>query len=246
MKNSEMKNSRTLQAGFSLIELMVSILILVIVMGAVFKQVNNVQKSSRSESLKMDLTQEDRSFVDQFARDLHMAGYPTSRLYQVGATGAKVQPTDNTVALGLVEATPTWIRFEGDVYGDGLVYSVLYRYFQVDPNNPPDPNCPCLRRSVTQKIQGGDPVTGQSNPVYYTEVQNVIDPTGMAQALFTYYRADGTPVPVGAGVNLNTAPGTIQLIDAVKVNLNTRSRYFDPQSRQQAVHSISTIAELEN
>jgi hypothetical protein len=77
-------------------------------------------------------------------------------------------------------------------------------------------------------------------------VQNVIDPTGMAQPLFSYYRADGTLVNVGAGVNLNNASGTIQLIDAVKVNLNTRSRYFDPQSGQQTVHSISTIAELEN
>jgi prepilin-type N-terminal cleavage/methylation domain-containing protein len=100
MKNSDIKNSQKLQAGFSLVELMVSILILVIVMGAVFKQVNNVQKNSRSESLKMDLTQEDRAFVDQFARDLHMAGYPTSRLYQIGFTGAKVQPSDATVALG--------------------------------------------------------------------------------------------------------------------------------------------------
>lgn len=227
-------------------ELMISILVLVIVMGAVFRQVNNVQKNSTTESLKLDLTQEDRAFVDQFARDIHMSGYPISRLYQIGSVAARPQPTDSTVALGLVEATPSWIRFEGDVYGDGTVYSVLYRYFQVDPNNPPDPNCPCLRRSVTAKVQGGDPVTGQANPVYYTEVQNVIDPTGMAQPMFTYFRADGTQVNVGAGVNINNAPGTLQLIDAIKVNLNTRSKQFDPQSKQQTVHSISTIAELEN
>ena len=64
------------QAGFSLLELTISILILIIVMGVVFSQINNVQKNTKTESLKLDLTQESREFVDQFARDLHMSGYP--------------------------------------------------------------------------------------------------------------------------------------------------------------------------
>ncbi len=242
-------SSRNCEAGFSLIEMLLSVLVLVIVMTAVFKQIDIVQRHSKNESMKLDLTQESRAFADQFARDLHMSGYPSSKQYQ--SNGG---PTDKTLALGLVAASPTSIRFEGDVYGDGNVYSVLYSYFQSDPN---DGNCPCLRRSVQFK-QNGDPVyvtgdpalggkPGQAAPLYYTEVQNLIDPTGMAQPIFTFYEANGTQIPVPAGgINIETAPATMQQIDAVKVNLNTRSAQTDPQTGQKMVLSISTIAELEN
>src|SRR5436190_1606634 len=194
---------RNRQAGFSLIEVMVSILVLTIIMGAVFAQVNNVQKKTKVESLKLDLTQEGREFVDQFVRDIHMSGYPTSKLFQTTTTA-----TTQSVALGLVLATPTEMRFEGDVYGDGnanaTVYTVSYKYFAVDP----DPNCPCVRRSVAPKDPAVNPVTGYPNPIYYTEVQNVIDPTGMAQVIFTYFQASGDPVDVGAGININTGVNT--------------------------------------
>src|SRR5579884_966511 len=56
------------QRGFTLLELMVSILVLMIVMGAVFSQVTNVQKTAKTDSMKLDLTQESREFVDQFSR----------------------------------------------------------------------------------------------------------------------------------------------------------------------------------
>ena len=259
-----MKHSRNRrqgnQAGFSLIEVMVSILVLVIVMGAVFSQINQVQAKAKTESMKLDLTQESREFVDQFVRDLHMSGYPISKLYQ-NATGQ----TDGNVAVGLVFASPISLRFEGDVYGDGNVYSVLYSYVAKDNA---DPNCPCLRRSVVKKkpnvdvaysdgdlALGGKP--GQDLPQYFTEVQNVIDPQGMAQGLFTYFQGAGTAVNVGSctvssgalvcpGIDIDSSSATIQLIDAIKVNLNTRSKQFDPITGQPAVNSVTTIAELEN
>jgi len=242
---------RSTQAGFSLVELVVSIVILVVVMAAVFKQIGLVQRKTQNEGLKLDLTQESRDFVDQFARDLHMSGYPTPKIYQNG--GGR---TDPNIALGVVLATPTSLRLEGDIYGDGKVYSVLYQYFQTDPS---DVNCPCLRRSVQQKVGGadvvyatGDPALaggpGQAPSVYYTEVQNLIDPNGMTQGLFTYFQADGTQVDVGTGVNLDSDPGNkIQLIDAIKVNLSTRAGQFDQDTGVRSiVNSISTIAELEN
>ena len=228
---------RRIQAGFSLIELLITMIVLVIVMGAVFSQINQVQSKTKSESMKLDLTQESREFIDQFARDLHMSGYPISKLYQ-NSGGIN----DSHVAVGLVAASPTSLRFEGDVYGDGTVYSVVYNYVQTDAA---DPNCPCLRRSVVAKVTG-NPVNGQDPVKYYTEVQNVIDPAGQAQGLFTYFQADGTAVDVGTGKDIIADAITIQLIDAVKVNLNTRSKQFDPQTGQPAIVSVATIAELEN
>ena len=240
------------QAGFSLLEIMVAMLVLVIVMGAVFSQINQIQSRTKTESMKLDLTQESRAFVDQFARDLHMSGYPISTVYQTNPG-----PRDQHVAVGLVFASPISLRFEGDVYGDGNVYSVLYTYVAQDNN---DPTCPCLRRSVVPKVTGDNwysGLGGQTNPSYFTEVQNVITPQGQSQDLFTYFEGNGSAVSVGSctwssgvptcpGIDINGSPATIQLIDAIKVNLNTRSKQFDPQTGQPAVNSVTTIAELEN
>lgn len=246
---AQLRNRRQLsQAGFSLIELLITIIVLMIVMGAVFSQINQIQAKTKTESMKLDLTQESRAFVDQFARDLHMSGYPISTLYQTNP-GSQ----DQNTAVGLVFASPISLRFEGDVYGDGNVYSVLYTYVAQDNN---DPSCPCLRRSVVQK-KTGDNVTGQSPPQYFTEVQNVITPQGQSQDLFTYFQGNGSAVSVGTctwtsgvptcpGIDINSNSATIQLIDAIKVNLSTRSKQFDLITRQPAVNSVTTIAELEN
>lgn len=238
-------------AGFSLIELMLSILILVVVMGAVFSQIDNVTKTSKRESMTTDLVQENRDFVDLFVRDIHMTGYPILTMYAntpVPTPPATCTPQPQcvkSVAVGIVYASPTSLRLEGDIYGDGNVYSVLYTYYQTDPNTPPDPNCPCLRRSAVLKVDG-DPINKQANPQYYTEVQNIIDPTGMAQGIFTYFDALGNSVPVGTGVDFENNLSTIQSIDAVKVNLNVRSSQADIQTGKPVVNSLASIAELEN
>jgi len=251
-RSEKMRNA---QAGFSLLELVISVLVLVIVMGAIFRQVNNIQKTTTTESAKLDLTDQNRQFVDQFSRDVHMSGYPAPKIYS-NYQGL----TDTGAASGLVFASTTDLIFEGDVYGNGTIFRVEYKYF---PNDPNDPNCPCIRRSVTPKSTA-DPLTGYPNPVYYTEVQNVIDPIGMSEPLFTYFQASGgevlvdsnacsAPAPLGpppapavgcADIKNNTP--LIQQIDAIKVNLNTRSKQNDLQTQKQQVYSLSAIAELEN
>jgi len=239
------------ESGFSLLEVTLSILVLVVVMGAVFSQIDRVTKTTKRESMSTDLVQQSRDFVDLFVRDVHMIGYPHSAMYAIAPNspctplGTSLAQCDKSIAAGIVSASPTSLRLEGDVYGDGNVYSVLYTYYQVDPNVPPDPNCPCLRRSAVLKVTG-DPIAGQSAPQYYTEVQNIIDPTGMVQGIFTYFDASGNAVAVGAGVDFENNGATIQNIDAIKVNLNVRSTQRDPQSGQLVVNSQAAVAELEN
>ena len=69
--------------GFTLMEVLVSLLILVTVTGAVFEQINSMQKKSASEAVNVDVTQQARDFMSQTVRDLHMAGYPTASMYSV-------------------------------------------------------------------------------------------------------------------------------------------------------------------
>src|SRR5690242_3827408 len=113
--------------------------ILFIVAGAVFQQINDMDKKSASEADKLDMGQQAREFVDQMVHDLHMAGYPRASMYAPGTS-------DSTrIAAGLVSASPTDILLEGDVNNDGNVESVHIYYVASDPN---DPNCPCVRRGA--------------------------------------------------------------------------------------------------
>jgi len=103
-------------SGFTLIEMLVSLLILAIVTGAVFEQINAMQKKANSEAVNVDLNQQSRDFLDQTVRDLHMAGYPSARMYSVDPP---LHPS--WVAAGLVKVSPTEILMEGDVNNDGTL-----------------------------------------------------------------------------------------------------------------------------
>src|SRR5262245_28918003 len=146
MRNKGKRNRR--QAGFSLIELMVSILILMIIMGAIFGQIDFVQKRYRSEEVKLDMFQTAREFVDQMTRDIHQAGFPNGKLYSdldSVSDPANFTPyaMDDRNAVGIYYISPTEIRFQGDVNGDGVVDSVAYRLFPRS-TTAGDEHCPCL------------------------------------------------------------------------------------------------------
>ena len=145
MKNK--KHSR--QSGFTLIEMLLVVLLLSIVVGAVFSQIDRAQVRYRVEDQKVDLTQQEREFIDQFTRDLHQAGYPSAAMYGGSATA-------NQVALGVTSLSSNDIVFEGDVDGDGAVDTVEYSYFDGSGWTSSAPNpCPCIRRSQLAKGRRG-------------------------------------------------------------------------------------------
>ena len=161
---------RPRQAGFSLIELLLVVLLLSIVVGALFSQIERAQVRYRVEDQQMDLTQQEREIIDQFTRDLHQAGYPSANMYQTAVPA-------NQVALGIIALSATDLQMEGDVDGTGVVSVVEYSYLS-GPGT-----CNCLRRSTTPK--GG--LAGTA----FTEVQGVINTA--AQPIFVAYDNAGAP-----------------------------------------------------
>lgn len=232
-------------AGFTLIEMLVSLLILATVTGAVFEQINVMQKKANSEAVNVDLNQQSRDFLDQTVRDLHMAGYPGPGMY------ANPLAHSSMVAAGLVRVSPTEILLEGDVNNDGSVYSVDITYVASDPN---DPNCPCIRRSAQPKIDADS--FSQNLNLFYTETQYVVPPgTGAGQSgedLFAYYDQNGNPVAIGSGVDISTPAGPttqsgqalISSIKTVKINLSLLTNQRDPQTGGFTRTSMSASSRL--
>lgn len=226
-------NQRNRQAGFSLIELMVVLLVLTIMMGAVFSQIRLVQARSSSEQTKLDMFQESREFVDQLERDLHEAGYPNSRNLSTSQMLTGINSPGTAVGLVKIDVNELW--FEGDVDGDGQVDSVQYHY------DGTGTGCPCLKRSQVVKVAGLGPL-GQGSS-FQTEVQNVQNPT----SIFSAYKSDGTQVSIpSGGITISSDPATIASIKTIRIQLNVQSPQFDLQTRQYPQVTLMNTVSLNN
>jgi prepilin-type N-terminal cleavage/methylation domain-containing protein len=212
------------QRGFTLIELLMVVLLLSIVVGAVFSQIDRAQVRYRVEDQKVDLTQQEREFIDQFTRDLHQAGYPSASMY--GTSG-----TANQVALGLISLSNNDIVVEGDVDGDGVVDTVEYSYFDGSgwpAGGAPNP-CPCIRRSQVQKG------TAASAATTFTEVQGVV-----GTAFFTAFDA------TGGTITLPASASDLARIKTVQITLTTQGAVSDSDAHKSIQVTMTGMARLVN
>ncbi len=262
---------RAPQQGFSLIEMMVVVAILMLVMGVIFQQVNQVQKRYRTEEAKLDLTQEAREFLDQVVRDVHQTGFPGQKMY---APNVLISPwqQDSRVAVGLVKFSYTDLWFEADVDGDGAVESVRYT-LQAGPGN----TCPCtLRRSQVNKVNATEPMSQLTS--YSTELDGVVNSGGAGGGgtngsyqlagstvfgggvsksnqslygalagpyIFTAYDANGNFV---APTDFNTNPAQLANIKTIAINLNVlvKPAAADLQTRMRPALSLNASAKISN
>jgi prepilin-type N-terminal cleavage/methylation domain-containing protein len=218
------KPSPNLARGFSLLEMVISLSVLLLVMGTIFEQITLMQRKAVSESNKIDLMQQSREFVDQAVRDLHMAGYPSQQMY------SPLMNDESKIARGLMSASPTQIVVQGDVNGDGNVEILTLSYIDTDPA---DPACPCVRRSAVEKVNA-DPQL-QPQAANFTEIQHVVPPQP-STPIFSFYDANGN--------SIDATSDSHPAISTVKMNLSV----FDgtnPASGHARTSSFSATARLD-
>ena len=197
--------------GFTLLELMVSLVILGIVIGAVFSEMSLAQQRMSAEDTKLDDFQQARDFVDQFFRDINEIGDPNIRLFDQTQI-AFVNPAinDSRLAAGLVKIDNNAIIFEGSVNGIGTVQSVQY---MVNGSG----TCPlCLQRSQVDKVNGNPWGQGTN---WGTEVNDVA-----SNPIFRYYDTNGNLIG-GLPVDISTAGGaqTIANVKTIMISLRVQN-----------------------
>jgi type II secretory pathway pseudopilin PulG len=182
-----MKRNARAKSGFTLLETMISVLLMTIVLGAIFRQIHRAQASYRVEGQKIDMTQQEREFIDQFTRDLRQAGYPSP--FTLGIA-PPINLSNNSIAAGITAISPNSLTLEGDLDNSGAIQIVTYTF-----NNNVVVPCPCIQRTVSVK--------GSAAPANtYIEVQNMLDPG--VQGIFLPYDANGAAQP---GLNLTLPAG---------------------------------------
>jgi prepilin-type N-terminal cleavage/methylation domain-containing protein len=200
------------QYGFSLLEMMLSMLILTLVMGVVFEQLGTAQYRTANEQSKLDDFQQVRDFVDQFFRDINQIGDPNSRIFDLSGgtwSPALASPVinDSRFAIGLVKIDNNMIQFEASVNGISTVQSIQYMV------NGSGSCSLCLQRSQADKVNGS-PVTAQ-NTNWGTEVNDVV-----SNPIFKYFDTTGALI-TGLPIDVSTTAGanTIATVKTVQINL---------------------------
>jgi len=249
---------RRAQKGFSLIELLTVVVILMLVTGVVFQQIDLVQKRGRQEDVKMDLTQESREFVDQMVRDLHTSGYPNKRMYVVNL----VDINDPRNAVGLVAVAPTSLLFEGDVDGDGQVDSIQYQLQSIGGS------CPCtIRRSQVVKTNtepwnqatnfnmevndvvnsgGAFPISGSATLASGVVSNDILYGDYKAAPLFQVYDSSGTLMALP--LDLKTNPTIMSTIRTIRITVNVLAgpAGADFDTRMRPAVSMTAAARVNN
>ena len=223
-------------SGFSLIELMIAVMLLMIVTGAVFQVLSLATERSSTEQAKLDMFQEAREFMDQMSRDLRLAGYPNARNF---APTILPEPPfiDRRVAVGIVKIAKDELWFEAGLEIDGSAPKVSIIRYYLDPSTTN--NCPCLKRSQVDKIDG-NPYTGQNGPVYETEVQGVTNPNG---DIFTAYN---NAVLQTLPLNFNSNAAAISGLDTIQAVVSLQAATVDPKTHKKPTTSLVTTVRLNN
>jgi prepilin-type N-terminal cleavage/methylation domain-containing protein len=217
------RKRRRADVGFTLIELMVVVLILTIMMGVVFRQVDMIQKRARTEQSKLDAFQAARDFLDLMGRDIHGAGYPNARVQDTSQITNGLNDVKN--AVGLVKVDTGELRLE--TYDDqGKVIAVVYQL-----------NSGVLQRSQENKVVGS-PLTGQTVSLQ-NGVENVQNTT-----IFTAYKTDGTVVTLP--VDISSSPTGIASIKSIEIVLQVQGNVTDIQSGVSPVTTLRSVVRVTN
>jgi prepilin-type N-terminal cleavage/methylation domain-containing protein len=230
--------TRTVQSGFTLIELMVSVAIFLLICGAIFELMGTTQNRFKTESQVLNAFEEARLGLDQIVRDVNDSGYPPQNHFSatVPVTAFAASPIAWSPQYLPAPSTPCQIGtagggtcvspgdfdliVEGDVDGTG----VQWIRYQLQGTT--------LFRGATPKV-ANDPL-GATSPAsgvmlpYVLNVMNNAPPAQIAQfqAAYPAMFPGGNPQPLFQ-FSCDTATGPVLCQNAAGNNSPANVRDVD-------------------
>jgi type II secretory pathway pseudopilin PulG len=195
-------SSRVGQAGFSVLELLLSLSLFIIISGAALSLLNAAQKRFQTEGQVLSSFQEGRLALDMIVRDVNDSGYPAANQFGVspGVTNYAVTP----VAWSPVSATPCAVSVCGTSPGnfdlileelDPTSNTMKWIHYQLVGTT-------LLRGTAVKGGAGTDPFTATTGAgVMFPYATNVMNNTSAAQiaqinAAYPGTFPGGAPVPI--------------------------------------------------
>ncbi|HKV92623.1 MAG TPA: prepilin-type N-terminal cleavage/methylation domain-containing protein [Candidatus Angelobacter sp.] len=238
-----MKNKNKL--GFSLLELLLAVALLLVISGAIFSLISNMQSRYLAEENRLTAVDSTREFVDQMVRDLHQNAFPHPRMFAPSFTGT--QPyTNASIAAGMVVATPTQVQFEANLDGSASgVQVIVYRLTKNGALVTDLTQCPCvLQRGQQAKVNGVAPES-QAGPPFTTEVDNVINPA--TEPLFRFFDQSGNELTGLPAFNSAASNGGgIAAVYTVKISVTVQGQTADPKTHLYPEVTYTATAQMNN
>ena len=213
-----------------MLELLMVVAILTVIFGIVANGTIQLQRRSDVEANRVDRVQEARSFMEQVARDIHQAGFPSPKMFAAGANA-------NNYAFALINVDVGDLILEGDVDGSGVVSRVEVQLLDANNNPCPTGACACTNAAPCTLQRGSisKAAFAAGLPLYYyTEVTNITNPQ-----IFTAYEYDGNPVPLPADAQ------DLRNIRNVGLTLSVQTAP-DPTDKTPSTITMSTNAKVNN
>ena len=243
-------SSRVRQAGFSLIELLLSVSLFIIISGAAFSLLNMAQKRFKTEGQVLNSFQQGRLALDMIVRDVNDSGYPAANQFTAAVplvTSYAVTPmawspiSANPCAVGVCVSPGDFDLILEEL--NNTTNNVEWIHYRLVGTN-------LLRGTVPKGGVGTDPLAAAAMFPYATNVMNNSAaqitqintaypgtfPAGAPVPIFTYYC--DTP----AGPTLCTAAGANNLannIREVEVTLIVMIQQPDMQTGQLRVVTLN-------
>jgi type II secretory pathway pseudopilin PulG len=178
---------RPANAGFSLVEMLIGSVVLIVVLAAIFVFLDTSQRDYAAAAAKSDVQQNVRVVLENMVREMRAAGYSPSK------AGCLSPPAGSVTALG---TSPASVTFQADVDNNDCADRIVYTFVApTDVTAPCDPSSPASVGKITRSVQNWDGAAWTpATPTAY-EIAQCVTGVGM-----TYYDGSGATTTAPASV----------------------------------------------
>lgn len=231
--------------GFTLVEILISLLVSMVILGAIYAAVTAGQRSSSAILQKVAAHQDARATLELMAMEIQMASYNPTRATGLwrDATNCGNAATQQTYR-GIQGPTATSITIEMDLDSSGAIGDVANEVIRYN----------YLSDAANQRITRETNCTGGAQPFLGSNVAgqktvrviNDVNGNGTLDAgdipIFRYYRSDGTEIPVANFLNPANSPNVPDIARIeITLSVETEDVAADTRQRRKMIYSTSVI-----